>query len=78
VTFQTIEVEATFAIDGWPNPSALYWAGEALTVVDVGRRWKDEDGIHMLARVQDERVFELHTNGSVWRGRVISEPPHTA
>src|SRR5690606_22722673 len=50
-------VEATWTPDGWPVPSRLTWRGELLDVVDVGRRWKDDDGLHLLARVVDGRVF---------------------
>lgn len=73
--YRVIEVEATFSHDGWPRPRQLRWEGETLAVVDTGRRWRDDDGIHVLVRVRDDRVFELHTNGSLWRGCVLSEPP---
>lgn len=71
-------VEARYTPDGWPVPTAMDWEGARLRVLDVGRRWRAEDGIHVLVRVPDGRVFELHTNGAVWRARVISEPPHFA
>jgi hypothetical protein len=74
--FRVTEVEARYTPDGWPIPSSLYWDGELLIVIDIGRRWRIEDGIHVLVRVPDERVFELHTNGSLWRAAVVSEPPH--
>jgi hypothetical protein len=76
--FRVTEVQATYTADGWPIPSSLRWNGETLPIVDVGRRWRSDDGIHLLARVPDGRVFELHTNGSLWRAAVISEPPHYA
>ena len=76
--FHVTEVQATYTTDGWPFPSSLRWNGETLPIVDVGRRWRSDDGIHLLARVPDGRVFELHTNGSLWRAAVISEPPHYA
>jgi hypothetical protein len=74
--FRVTEVQATYTPDGWPIPSSLRWNGEALPVIDVGRRWRGEDGIHILGRVADGRVFELHTNGSLWRAAVLSAPPH--
>jgi hypothetical protein len=74
--FRVTEVQATYTPDGWPIPFNLRWNGESLPVIDVGRRWRCEDGIHILARVPDGRVFELHTNGALWRAAVISEPPH--
>ncbi|MBN1966918.1 MAG: hypothetical protein JW910_19855 [Anaerolineae bacterium] len=74
--FRVTEVEATFTPDGWPVTAWLRWDGETLPVSDMGRRWKAEDGIHLLVRVADERVFELHTNGALWRACLISEPSH--
>ena len=76
--FRVTEVLATFTPDGWPNPSSLRWDGVTLPVVDAGRRWRSDDGLHVLVRVPDGRVFELHTNGSLWRAAVVSEPPHFA
>lgn len=74
MSFETVEVEATYSPDGWPRPSAVLWRGDLLRVSDVGRRWKEMDGIHLLARLADDRVLELHTNGAHWWARVVSEP----
>ncbi|MBN1681794.1 MAG: hypothetical protein JW966_16055 [Anaerolineae bacterium] len=76
--FKLTTVEATFTPTGWPVPSSVHWGGERLPVIDVGRRWKADDGIHILVRVPDGRVFELHTNGALWRACVIATPPHFA
>jgi hypothetical protein len=73
--YRKTEVEATFTTDGWPIPATMTWDDVTLPIVDVGRRWKDEEGIHILARVPDGRVFELHTNGSLWQASLISKPP---
>jgi hypothetical protein len=73
--FRVTEVEATYTPDGWPHPHSIRWSGVTLPVIDVGRRWRDDDGVHILVRVPDGRVFELHTNGSRWRASVIAEPP---
>ncbi len=73
--FRVIEVEATYAPDGWPRPHSVRWGGVTLPVIDVGRRWRIDDGVHVLVRVPDGRVFELHTNGSLWRAAVIAQPP---
>ncbi len=78
MSFETVEVEATYSVDGWPRPSAVLWRGDLLDVIDVGRRWKELDGIHVLARLVDGRVLELHTNGARWWARVVSEPPARA
>jgi hypothetical protein len=78
MTFCPTSVEATYTPDGWPVPSRLVWDNHRLIVIDIGRRWKEENGIHLLVRVSDERVFELHTNGSLWWARLVSGPPHVA
>ena len=78
MSFQKVEVEATYMLDGWPVPSSLIWKGDRLVVLETGRRWKTEDGIHLLARMTDDRVFELRTNGSLWWAAVVSDPPHMA
>lgn len=75
MTFRVTEVEATYTLDGWPHPHSVHWDGVTLPVIDVGRRWQVADGVHVLVRVPDGRVFELHTNGSLWRATVIAQPP---
>jgi hypothetical protein len=72
--FRVTAVEATFTPDGWPVPHTLLWEGEMLPVAERGRRWRTEDGVHMLVLVDDGRVFELHTNGALWRAALISVP----
>lgn len=74
--FSVTEVEATYTPDGWPIPASVRWRGVTLRVIDVGRRWRADDGIHVLVRVTDGRVFELHTNGSLWRAALIAQPPN--
>jgi hypothetical protein len=76
--FRVTTVEAVFSADGWPRPTMLRWEGETLAVVDVGRRWRANNGVHVLVRVPDDRVFELHTNGSLWRAKVVARPPSLA
>lgn len=74
--FRVTEVEAHYTPDGWPVPAHLRWQGVTLRIVDHGRRWRAEDGIHLLVMVEDGRVFELHTNGAAWRAALIAEPGH--
>ena len=76
--FRVTTVKAIFTPDGWPVPRSVTWEGARLPVVDTGRRWRAADGVHVLALVADGRVFELHTNGSLWRAAVVSTPPHLA
>jgi hypothetical protein len=72
--FRVTEVEATFTAEGQPLPHSMQWEGETLPVAERGRRWHTEDGLHMLVLVDDGRVFELHTNGAVWRAALVSSP----
>jgi hypothetical protein len=72
--FSVTEVTAYYTPDGWPVPSSVRWNGVTLAIIDHGRRWQHDDGIHMLVMVEDGRVFELHTNGSLWRAQVVSDP----
>ncbi len=78
MTFRVTEVIASFTADGWPVPAQVRWKGAYLDVINVGRRWRESDGIHVLVLVSGGIVFELHTNGSLWRARIVSEPPHFA
>jgi hypothetical protein len=74
MSFSVTTVEAYYTPDGWPVPSTLRWNNITLRIVDHGRRWRNDDGIHLLVMVEDGRVFELHTNGSLWRAKVVSDP----
>lgn len=76
--FRVTHVEATFTPDGWPIPTRLQWDGATFAIVDVGRRWRADDGVHVLVRLADGRVFELHTNGSLWRAALVARPPQLA
>ncbi len=78
MTSYPTEVTATYTPDGWPIPSSLTWEGTALPVADLGRRWRADDGVHLLARVADGRVFELHTNGVQWWAELVSQPARFA
>ncbi|NLE50462.1 MAG: hypothetical protein GX613_03580 [Chloroflexi bacterium] len=75
---EAVMVQATWTPDGWPIPAQIVWRGAPLAVQDVGRRWKADDGLHLLARVAGGRVFELHTNGAHWWARIVSAPPGRA
>ena len=58
-----------------PRPHRLYWQGEALDVVDYGRRWESARGQHLLVRVRDGRVFELLQSPSGWLALLHVNPP---
>ncbi len=78
MNWEETQVEATFTTSGDPIPRSLTWQGETLSIVGSGRRWKAEDGYHLLARVGDGRVFELHTNLAKWWACLRSAPPNRA
>jgi hypothetical protein len=78
MTFTPCSIEAHFTPSGMPQPAAIEWRGSRLLVVDTGRRWRAEDGLHLLARVTDGRTFELLYNGVAWRGRLINNDPQRA
>jgi len=78
VKFRPASVTATYTPDGWPIPSSLTWEGAALSVVDLGRRWRADDGVHLLARVADGRVFELRADGGRWWAALVSQPARFA
>ncbi len=60
-----IEVTARFANDGNIYPQRLNWQGVEFPVELTGRRWQDQEGIHILVMVPGERVLELiyHDSG---------------
>ena len=57
------------------RPRRLHWQGEALLIVDYGRRWTSERGEHLLVRVQDGRVFELLRSQTGWYALLHVDPP---
>ncbi len=57
------------------RPGAILWAGERLRVIEYGRRWEADDGLHMLVRVMDDRTLELRRHGDDWSARIVSAPP---
>jgi hypothetical protein len=57
------------------QPRRLFWQGEALVIVDYGRRWESERGQHQLVHVEDGRVFELLQTPSRWYALLHVNPP---
>jgi hypothetical protein len=54
-----IEVIARFAKDGKIYPQSISWQGIDFPVESTGRRWQDQEGLHILVMVPGERVLEL-------------------
>ncbi len=60
---------------GRPHPAAITWRGHRLPVIEIGRRWRENQTEHLLIRVADGRVFEMRCRQAQWEARVVSTPP---
>jgi len=56
---EPIEVTARFDAQGTITPLELTWKGSYLRVESSGRRWTDEDGLHILVILASGRMVEL-------------------
>jgi hypothetical protein len=56
---ELIQVTANFDLDGKITPIDFTWQGRQYTIESVGRRWRDEQGTHILVMIPGGRVFEL-------------------
>jgi hypothetical protein len=56
---EPVEVLANFDLQGVVIPKRFTLKKVEYHVVSVGRRWMDEEGLHILVMVPGERVFEL-------------------
>ena len=56
---EPIRVSADFDTDGTIKPRTFTWRGGQYTLDSIGRRWRDENGIHILVMIPGRRVFEL-------------------
>ena len=65
---EPIEVEATLGKDDELLPRRFVWRGSQLQVSDLGRRWNDEQGEHILVMVEPgKRVYELLHTDEQWQ-----------
>ena len=53
-----LEVEADLSVEP-PEPRRFRWRGRTYTILDLGRRWQQEDEQHWLVRTSAKRVYEL-------------------
>ena len=69
-----IEVVARFSKDGKIYPQSFSWQGSDYPVESTGRRWQDQDGLHILVMVPGERVLELvyQADQGLW---YLKQPP---
>ena len=56
---EPVEVLVNFDLQGEVISKRFILKKVEYQVVSVGRRWIDEDGLHILVMVPGERVFEL-------------------
>ena len=56
---ETIEVQAGWDTQGHAEPRRFTWNGQEWRVDSTGRRWKDDQGEHILCMTAQGQVFEL-------------------
>lgn len=56
---QAVEVMARWDTQGEVTPIQFRWQGSLYGIESVGRRWRDESGLHILVMPSGERVYEL-------------------
>ena len=73
-TFENGRVEYQFKPGGEVQPKRFVFGGQIKNVQDIGRRWQDETGEHMLVMVDEEHVFELvfQPGRELWQLRPIT------
>lgn len=54
-----IEVTARFAKDGRIYPQQITWQGIDYWVESTGRRWQDQEGVHILVMIRGTEILEL-------------------
>jgi hypothetical protein len=54
-----IDVNAKWIGDDQPYPTWFAWQGLEYSIENLGRRWEDEAGLHILCAVKGGQVFEL-------------------
>lgn len=54
------EVTVRFNIDGGFQPVSFTWKGVSHRIESSGRRWRDDQGYHVLVMAAGARVFELN------------------
>jgi hypothetical protein len=56
---EPIDITIRFNIDGQIDPLRFTWKGREYPVTSTGRRWKDEQGEHILIMVPGDIVYEI-------------------
>lgn len=65
---EPVEVTARFTQDGRVYPQRIFWQGSDYPVASTGRSWQDQEGLHILVMIPEERVLELifHPEPGLW------------
>jgi hypothetical protein len=68
MSHQKIEVFYHVDAGSQPQPERFIWSGRTYQVEDIGRRWDDEAGHHILVMANGSRVYELilDPTGETW------------
>ncbi|GAB4576249.1 MAG: hypothetical protein Kow0077_31760 [Anaerolineae bacterium] len=72
--WQPITCETVYPTKGPPRPCRIVIRRDSLRVIDLGRNWEAEDGMHWLARTDDGATYELRHQGGQWWARVVALP----
>jgi hypothetical protein len=77
---EPVEVTAVFDPEGEITPLRFSYQGRTQPVSSTGRRWEDEQGLHILVMSPDNRVFELifSPNGRIWYLRPVAPQDRAA
>ena len=72
---EPIEVIARFDAQGKVHPLKFVWKGTTITVASAGRRWEDQDGLHMLVMDFQGKAYELAFTPAEMRWYMVGKPP---
>jgi nicotinamide-nucleotide amidase len=74
---QPTRVEAKTSPSGQPIPQSFTWQGHSYLITDIGRRWNDADGQHILVMTAEQQTVELvqSADGSTWYLNSSTLPP---
>jgi hypothetical protein len=74
---QPTQVEAKTGSSGEPIPQSFTWQGRSYLVTDIGRRWNDAAGQHILVMTAEQHTVELvrSADGSAWFLNTGNLPP---
>jgi nicotinamide-nucleotide amidase len=74
---QPAQVDVRSGLSGEPIPQSFTWQGRSYLITDIGRRWNDSHGHHILVMTTEQYTVELvrSTDGSAWFLNSNTLPP---